>query len=859
MAGKLKQNFTFIKNTLFTPSVFFEKNELNDLKDKACYSHDYTKYGFMETWEAALEKINNIPEQNKLFNELLTINHKVKPYLDVEWFKEDHPNYDPDKVKIYIKDKVTEIFKEYHDIELAHDNFKIASCHRQSNKGYKYSFHFIIHTFNPMYVYSSPLTACFLASKLRDEFALDNVYSPEIIDKSVYKTKQNIRLLGQYKSGDYKNCFIKENPSDTELDYIISNISRKHIVIEVEEQEDRFISITDFKNVSYNDKIIETILEKVKVLHPTAKLTSIDTNNFLQFNYIDRNEPCFCHTDKKVLHDKIGFFVFINEDNLACAGCHSNNCLTDENKKIIVPITNISNILLDQVNQTGEISESNDFSYIEISRIKECVEDDNLGLAKLLADMFLKPSPRVIVTGSQRKMQRECYIWNGDYWEQDITDTLFNKSVYCLVKLLKVTKNLLTSKSNSNSSFSDEYSITQKLIDKRIETLNQGGKSVQNMLTFFNHNASGSSKDFLDKKDKNFYFLPCKNGMVDLRTGELIKRTPENYVSKVLATEYFPNADDTQFDSFVREILKNVDGSLNIEKYDFFRWVIGQALTRDPKKLFVILHGPESYNGKSTFVTVLKEVLEWLTDEVDSSVILESGPKTKGSHSSELMALKDLCMAFITETKADAIIDDAQVKRLTGRDNISGRQIYQEQTTFKSRSVPIVCTNKVIKLDLKDRALYERTVIFSLRLSFVNDPKKAYERKRDCELEQKLLENKEGVLKWLVNSAVYYCNNMTMIYPKFVNEEKDEYMKKIDPYIDFLDRYFQVYDNKHDEFEKNLFPLKDLIEYFQSYLLENCIKRIPKKDIIENFNKIIKIEKNQTCYGIKLLNEDSFI
>jgi len=846
------KNFCFIKNTLQKPDIFFSKNHLSELKNKACYSFDYTKYGFMETWEAAFEKINNIAEQNKLFNELLTSQHNVKPYLDIEWYKEDFPSYDPDKVKIYLKDKITLIFKEYHDIELVHDNFKIASCHRQSNKGYKYSFHFIIHTINPMYVYSNTLSACYLANKLREEFTFDGIYSNDIIDKNVYKSKQNMRIIGQYKSGDYKNCFIKDNPSDDDLEYLISNIQRKHVIIPVEEQEDKFIDITEYKNIAFNDAILNHIIDKVKVLHPTAKLTSIDSKNFLQFNYSDRSEQCFCHADDKILHDKIGFFVYVNIDNIACAGCHSNNCLTEENKKILVPITNISNFLLENIPNNAQISEDNDFSYIELNRIKECMHEDNLGLSKLLCDMFLKPAQRVINTGSQKRSSRECYIWNGDYWEQDITDTLFNKSVYCLVKLLKNTRQLLTIKPAENVSFSNDFNKTIQLISSRIDTLNKGGKSIQDMLTFFNHSASINSHLFLEKKDKNFYYLPCKNGMVDLRTGEILQRTPHQYVTKILSTKYSPNADSSDFDNFIREILKEIDGTLNEDKYNFFRWVIGQALTRDPKKLFVILHGPESYNGKSTFVGVLKEVLEWLTDEVDSSVILESSARSKGSHTTELMALKDLCMAFITETKADSVIDDAQVKRLTGRDNISGRQIYKEQTTFKSRCVPIVCTNKVIKLDLKDRALYERTVIFTLKLSFVNDPKKPYERKRDGELEDRLLENKEGILKWLVDCGKYYCSDMSLIYPSFVKEEKDFYMKQIDPYIDFLDRYF--YTNVGPE---NTFSMKDLIELFTGYTIENCIKKIPKKNVIENFTKILKVE-NQECIGIKLIDESNF-
>jgi hypothetical protein len=51
--------------------------------------------------------------------------------------------------------------------------------------------------------------------------------------------------------------------------------------------------------------------------------------------------------------------------------------------------------------------------------------------------------------------------------------------------------------------------------------------------------------------------------------------------------------------------------------------------------------------------------------------------------------------------------------------------------------------------------------------------------------------------------------------------------------------------------------MKDLIEIFTGYTIENCIKKIPKKNVIENFTKILKVE-NQECIGIKLIDESNF-
>lgn len=863
----LNQNFTFLNKILYTPDVFHKKYTIPEIRHKACFSYNYIKYGFMDTWEAVFEKIQNLPEQHKLFNELLTCEHIVKPYLDIEWYREDFPTYDPDKVKIYLKDKITEIFKDYFDVDLLPNNLKVSSCHRNTDKGYKYSYHIVIHTISPMYVFQNTLSAIFLANKLRDLLKLDSIYNEDIIDKSVYKSKQNIRLVGQYKSGDYTNCFKKDIESDDNLDYIITNISRKHCILTVEEQEDDMISVSNFStNIKFNEKILEFIMTKVKVFHPTAKLTSTDSQNFLQFNYTDRAEKCFCHPDDEIYHEKIGFFVYINKNNIACAGCHSNRCLNEHNQKIIEPIGNISYLLEESnTSQNEAVSDNNDFSYIEFSVIKECVFKEALGMSELLSYMFLKPKKRIISTISRSKRERLVYIWNGDCWEEDKNDTLFTMCVKSLGKLLdKTRQSLLSSVNDPNITYSSKSTnSTEKFIEtinKTINLLNAGGPFVDRTLKFFNHLIS--DKYFHIKKDIIPYIISCKNGIVDLKTKELRKRQPEDWITEISETQYNPEADYLLFDNFIRDMTSDVYTGRNDDRYNFMRWCIGQSLTRDPQKLFIIVYNPVSYCGKSTFQKCLKEVFPTLSKEVDATVLLEAPSRSRGSHTSELMALQNIGFAFTNETKKGQVIEDAQVKRITGRDTITGREIYKEQTTFDPVCVPWIFTNEAVGLNLRDQAMYNRTVIFKLPLSFVDDPVEVYQRKRDITLEQTLLQNKEGILRWFIECGFYYCENMGVKYPDFVNQEKDKYLREIDIYTDFIDRYFEVNPELNSEIkESDAYSIqqKEMCEYFKSYCTDNCEKKVPKKDIIANLDSILEskeIDGNIYYIGIKIKNEE---
>ena len=54
--------------------------------------------------------------------------------------------------------------------------------------------------------------------------------------------------------------------------------------------------------------------------------------------------------------------------------------------------------------------------------------------------------------------------------------------------------------------------------------------------------------------DSDRMLLNCANGLVDLRTGELLERGPEHLVSKLVDVDYDPTAKCPTFDRFIDDI-----------------------------------------------------------------------------------------------------------------------------------------------------------------------------------------------------------------------------------------------------------------------------------------------------------------
>ena len=82
--------------------------------------------------------------------------------------------------------------------------------------------------------------------------------------------------------------------------------------------------------------------------------------------------------------------------------------------------------------------------------------------------------------------------------------------------------------------------------------------------------------------DSDRMLLNCANGLVDLRTGDLLERGPEHLVSKLVGVDHDPTAKCPTFDRFINDIFCG--------NRDLIRWVqraLGYAITGSVDERFV--------------------------------------------------------------------------------------------------------------------------------------------------------------------------------------------------------------------------------------------------------------------------------
>ena len=118
------------------------------------------------------------------------------------------------------------------------------------------------------------------------------------------------------------------------------------------------------------------------------------------------------------------------------------------------------------------------------------------------------------------------------------------------------------------------------------------------------------------------------------------------------------------------------------------------------------------------------------------------------------------------------------IKKLTGGDEITGRLLGQNETTFDITFLPIVFANDVRSISPKDDAIENRLWVATYDKVFVKDPKNEFELQKDdnIKMEVTTLKFKLTLLHILIEMYKEYLQNKKLdIEPKASIELKEDW------------------------------------------------------------------------------------
>lgn len=251
-----------------------------------------------------------------------------------------------------------------------------------------------------------------------------------------------------------------------------------------------------------------------------------------------------------------------------------------------------------------------------------------------------------------------------------------------------------------------------------------------------------------DQWDSNPAMLGVMNGVVDLRTGELLQGRPDLHITRSAPVTYTQGLRSVQWEQFL-DFVTNGDR----EYHDWLQRAAGYTLTGLKKyDVMFLVYGPGG-SGKNTFVESIVKCLgtkeyAWPMD----TSILASGDGTGSSsdlyHWAELRGRR---MVWLDELPDSGYIKENSIKKLTGSSEISARSPGGRPFTFNSQAKLWITTNH--RPIITDDAMWRR--IRPVPLTRVPE-------NPNPDLKEYLFDPNGGlpaVLSWAVEGAIKVMNS----------------------------------------------------------------------------------------------------
>lgn len=337
--------------------------------------------------------------------------------------------------------------------------------------------------------------------------------------------------------------------------------------------------------------------------------------------------------------------------------------------------------------------------------------------------------------------------------------------------------------------------------------------------------------------DRDRWALNVGNGTLDLKTGELRPHNPNDLITKHIAIDYNPKAKASRWQKFLSEVLPDRDVR------EFIHRFLGYCLTGDVgERMFVVLLGG-GCNGKTATINAVESVLgEYATTAAPTLLVA----KLQESHPTEIADLFGARLAVTSETRKGATFDEERVKRLTGTDRLKGRRMHEDFWHFDPTHKLLLSSNHKPRVRDATDSFWDRVAIVPFNVRIPRD-------KVDPKLGEKLREEREGILVWLVEGCRLW-REKGLAPPEAVRAATAEYRNEEDIVGRFLsecivaDKTSHVTSNELMKVNKvwatslNLFPAsaKELAEK---------LKREPYGAMS------IKVQGNMAWKGIKLTKD----
>jgi putative DNA primase/helicase len=278
--------------------------------------------------------------------------------------------------------------------------------------------------------------------------------------------------------------------------------------------------------------------------------------------------------------------------------------------------------------------------------------------------------------------------------------------------------------------------------------------------------------------DADPWILNVQNGMLDLRTGQLLPHDPARLCTKMARAPFVEGARSAVFDAYLEHATEG-----NTELAGFLQRALGYSLTGDTSGQCLFMVIGVGGTGKTTLIEALKDLLGTYASTARAETLLErrndEGPRN------DLAAMNGMRLIGVSEIKKGKTLDHGVIKSLAGSDKISARFLYGEPFEFRPIAKLWLAANDAPRVDVEDTGMWRRII----RVPF---NRVVPEAQRDADLPAKLgqADTLSAILAWALQGCLDWQargkGKAGLAEPACIRQATADYRKDLNPLNDFV-------------------------------------------------------------------------
>ena len=273
-----------------------------------------------------------------------------------------------------------------------------------------------------------------------------------------------------------------------------------------------------------------------------------------------------------------------------------------------------------------------------------------------------------------------------------------------------------------------------------------------------------------DNWDADPWLLNVKNGTLELRTGELREHRQADRITKLVPTDYDPDAKCPTWDAFLDRILGD-----RPELVEYLQRLVGYSMTGEVIEQIIILLIGLGSNGKSTLEEALLDLFADYATMAAPGLLLTSRNER---HPTELADLYGKRFVMSMEVGEGKRLAETLVKQLSGSDTIKARRMNEDFWSFTPTHQLWLAANYKPVIKGTDLAIWRR--IRLVPFDVVIPPAE-----RNKKLPAQLRTELPGILAWAVRGCLAWQKD-GLEPPEAVTVATAAYQEESDVLADFL-------------------------------------------------------------------------